>query len=179
MTARSDPMKDHSTFFRAAALLAGSGIAADFILIGRGSDRSMPAAQPYLADRLLGPRLHFLGERDDVQHLTAGFDLATLSSAFGEGFPNVIAEAMACSVPVVSTDVGDARRILGEAGILVPPRDPPALAAAWRELLAAPSRRVAMGRAGRQRITETFGLDRMIDRYGQLYEQVRAGRRSF
>lgn len=178
MTARCDPMKDHSTFFRAAALLAGSGVAADFVLIGRGSARSMPAALPYLADPLLASRLHFLGERDDVERLTAGFDLATLSSAFGEGFPNVIAEAMACAVPVVSTDVGDARRILGTAGVLVPPRDPAALAAAWRDLLAAPSRRAAMGRAGRQRIAETFGLDRMIDRYGQLYEQVRTGRRS-
>lgn len=178
MTARLDPMKDHATFFQAARLLVSQGFDAHFVLIGRGVHRQMGCAQTCLADPCLAGRLHFLGERDDVQELVAGFDLATLSSAFGEGFPNVIAEAMACGVPVVSTDVGDAGRIVGEAGLLVPPRDPAALAEAWAALLTAPERRAAMGRAGRARIARDFGLDRMVDTYGQLYEQIWAGRTS-
>jgi glycosyltransferase involved in cell wall biosynthesis len=176
MTARLDPMKDHTTFFRAAAALVARGIDVHFVLIGRGVDRTMASAQPFLADPGLAPRLHLLGERDDVAPLVAGFDLAVLSSAFGEGFPNAVAEAMACGVPVVSTDVGDAGRIIGEAGLLVAPRDAMAIAAACQSLLTSPADRAAMGRAGRARIAREFGLDRMVDAYGQLYEQVRAGR---
>jgi|HubBroStandDraft_1064217.scaffolds.fasta_scaffold00257_9 glycosyltransferase involved in cell wall biosynthesis len=176
MTARLDPMKDHGTFFQAASLLVARGVDVHFVLIGRSVDRNMACARPFVADPALAARLHFLGEREDVPGLVAGFDLAVLSSAFGEGFPNVIAEAMACGIPVVSTDVGDAGRIVGDAGLLVAPRDSGAMADAWQALLAAPSRRAAMGRAGRARIAQDYGLDRMVDSYGQLYEQVWAGR---
>ena len=69
--------------------------------------------------------------------LQAAFDVATSASAFGEGFSNVIGEAMACSVPCVVTDVGDSRWIVGDTGVVVAPRDPVALAEAWERLLAA------------------------------------------
>jgi glycosyltransferase involved in cell wall biosynthesis len=176
MTARLDPMKDHATFFRAAATLIARGIDVHFVLIGRGVDRNMVGAQPFLADPRLASRLHFLGEREDVARLVAGFDLAVLSSAFGEGFPNAVAEAMACGVPVVSTDVGDAGRIIGEAGLLVAPRDALAIADACQILLTSPTDRAAMGRAGRARIARDFGPERMVDAYGQLYEQIQAAR---
>ena len=178
MTARLDPMKDHCTFLRAAALLAARGLDVHFVLIGRGVALEAECVRPFLADPLLAPRLHFLGEREDVAELVAGFDLAALSSAFGEGFPNVVAEAMACGVPVVSTDVGDAGRILGDGGLLVAPRDAEAMADAWQTLLAAPHRRAAMGRSGRARIAREFGLDRMVDGYCALYEQVWAAERA-
>jgi glycosyltransferase involved in cell wall biosynthesis len=176
MTARLDPMKDHRTFFEAAALLVARGHDVHFVLVGRGVDGDVPCAQPFRKDPALALRLHFLGEREDVPRLMAGFDVAALSSAFGEGFPNALAEAMACGIPVVSTDVGDAGRILGGAGLLVAPRDGAAMAEALAALLTEPSRRAAMGLAGRARIAREFGLDRMIDSYRQLYEQVWAGR---
>jgi glycosyltransferase involved in cell wall biosynthesis len=177
MTARLDPMKDHDTFLRAAALIASTDDV-HFVLIGRGIDRQMGCARPFLADPGLAARLHFLGEREDVAELVAGFDLATLSSAFGEGFPNVVAEAMACGIPVVATDVGDTGRIVGDAGLLVPPRDAAALADAWRTLLTMPARRTAMGIEGRARIARDFGLDRMVESYCQLYEQIGLDRKA-
>jgi glycosyltransferase involved in cell wall biosynthesis len=91
----------------------------------------------------------------------SAFDVATLSSAFGEGFPNTVAEAMACGARCVATDVGDNARILGDLGQVVPPGDPEALAGAWLDAL--DDRDPELRRKRRQRIEDTYPLERMID----------------
>jgi glycosyltransferase involved in cell wall biosynthesis len=102
--------------------------------------------------------------------------MATLSS-FGEGWPNVVGEAMACGVPCVVTDVGDACAIVGETGRVVPPADPEALARAWAELLAFPEeQRRALGAAARERIAAYFSLEQVVERYQALWEELAAGR---
>jgi glycosyltransferase involved in cell wall biosynthesis len=95
----------------------------------------------------------------------SGIDLLCLSSAFGEGTPNAVAEAMACGCPCVATDVGDTRALLGPAGTIVPPRDAAALAAAILDLALLPqSERARLGALGRARIVEHFGPDRLVER---------------
>jgi glycosyltransferase involved in cell wall biosynthesis len=91
----------------------------------------------------------------------SALDLLTSSSAFGESFSNVVAEAMACGVPSVATDVGDARDIVGQTGMVVPPRDPEALATAWEVMLGrtGPSHSAAC----RARVAELFSLEHLID----------------
>src|SRR5437762_2367360 len=79
----------------------------------------------------LDGRVHLMGCREDIARLTAALDIASSSSAFGEGFSNALGEAMACAVPCVATDVGDAARIVADTGRVVPPRNPEAMAAAW------------------------------------------------
>ena len=172
MLARFDPMKDHATFLAAAAHLAAERPDIHFLVAGRGviPENSALAAGPALAGRL-----HLLGERPDAPCLLAALDIATLTSAFGEGFPNVIGEAMACAVPPVATDVGDAKLLIGATGRVVPPRNPVALAAAWDEILALnPGHRAAMGAAARERIVGNYSLQAVIERYSALYETLRS-----
>jgi glycosyltransferase involved in cell wall biosynthesis len=91
----------------------------------------------------------------------SSFDLATLPSAYGEGCPNAVAEAMACGVPCVVTDVGDAAAIVGSLGAVVPRGDAARLCVAWQTTLDAEH----PGRAAvrRRRIEEHFALERMVD----------------
>src|SRR5579884_1352434 len=105
--------------------------------------------------------------------------VASLTSWCAEGFPNVIGEAMACGVPCVVTDVGDAGRIVGRTGRVVPARDPEALAAAWRSVLRmdADARR-ALGDAARRKVLAEYKLPDIIARYEAVYRDVLDERRT-
>lgn len=165
LIARVDPMKDHATFLAALGRTAEPVRA---VLIGHGTDGlAIPPA--------LRPRLAALGQRRDVAALLTGLDLLCLSSRFGEGFPNVLGEAMACGVPCVTTDVGDAARVVGEAGLVVPPGDPAALAGAIAALAADPARRRAMGRAGRERVERLYAIPNIAEVYRALWRDLAAG----
>ena len=164
MVARRDAMKDHATLLHAAAILGRSHHHVHVVLVGRGMEPGDPT--------FASSHVHLLGERTDMVAVNSSFDIATLSS-IGEGFPNVIAEAMACGVPCVASDVGDVRWIIGETGRTVPARDPEALAAAWSELIEiGGAGRRALGRQARARIVEQFSLDRAVSRYEDLYHEV-------
>ena len=171
LIARFDLMKDQPNFLRAADILAGEEPAVHFVMVGRGVAPENRRLADLITDRLKG-RVHLLGQRNDVARIAAGLDIASSSSAFGEGFSNTIGEAMACEVPCVVTDVGDAAQVVGETGVVVPPGDPEALARGWRELLADDDRRRLLGRQARERIREEFELDVVVRRYESVYERL-------
>ena len=102
----------------------------------------------------------------------AGLDIVTLCSAYGEGFPNVLGEALSCGVLCVATDVGDSALVVGPHGRIVPPRRPAELAAAWRELLALAPDRAANWTAGRRFVIENYSLPAI----GRVYEDIYACR---
>ena len=170
---RIDPMKDYPTWLRAAALLAdrekaGAGRDLRFAVVGGGSEAAL-AALHALADELgLGGRVIFSPPRTDLPAVYSACDLFCLASAYGEGFPNVLAEAMACGAPCVATDVGDAAAIMGGAGIAVFPGDPVALAAAMAAMLErtgpATDGRVALAQAARARIVDNFTIPQLVAR---------------
>jgi glycosyltransferase involved in cell wall biosynthesis len=161
-------MKDHDTFLDAAELVAKTRTTVRFLLVGRDTQTLKSAVD----QRGLTGYVYLLGERGDVDQLLPGIDIACLSS-ISEGFPNVLGEAMACGVPCVSTDVGDARSIIGDTGLVVPMRDPAALAHAMIDLIdRGPAAREQLGRAARARIGTEYSLPRIVDRYTALYSDL-------
>lgn len=169
---RFHPMKDHAAFFQAAGMISNTHQAVHFVLAGQGIDWKNPVVVDLVNRFRLNGRVHLLGERDDIAELTAGLDIAT-SSSFSESFPNVVGEAMACGVPCVVTDIGHSAAIVGETGLVVPPRDPSSLAAAWARLVDAGGvARAKLGADARQRILENFSLDQVVRQYEALYDET-------
>lgn len=160
LAARLDPMKDHLTFARAARLLADRRADVRFVCVGEGIEPYRSEALRALHAAGLGDRLLWRGFCHDMVAFYNGVDVATSTSAFGEGFSNALGEAMACGTPCVATDVGDAARIIGTTGMVVPAREPDALAKAWEAMLTlnGPEAREAC----RRRIVEHFSLSTLI-----------------
>ena len=171
--ARFHPQKDHKNFLEAAKLLCEKYQNVRFLLCGTGVNRENTALQE-LVDRLgLSKKVSLLGERADIARLIAALDIATLSSAYGEAFPLVVAEAMAGGIPCAVTDVGDCGWIVGNTGRVVEPRKPQALADAWNNLINLPVlERKSLGQAGRERVQKLFSLESVVKQYESLYETV-------
>jgi glycosyltransferase involved in cell wall biosynthesis len=173
LCARVTPMKDHATFLTAIATLRMRLPSVHGILAGRGTETL--AAR--VAELGLAAHVTLLGERSDLPNLLPGLDAFCLSSAFGEGFANVLGEAMASGVPCVATDVGDAADIVGDTGRIVPPRQPDALAAALGKMLEmSASQRRTLGVRARSRIEDRYGLAGIARRYADVYAAVASSR---
>jgi glycosyltransferase involved in cell wall biosynthesis len=173
LVTRFHPQKDIHNFVQAAALLRREIPNPHFVMSGTGISWDTPELAQWVAAVNLRDCFHLLGRRVDIPRLTAAFDVASSSSAFGEGFPNVLGEAMACGVPCVATDVGDSALIIGDTGIVVPPKNPQALADGWKKILMMEvEERRNLGRAARRRIEENFSLDSVVARYENLYREL-------
>lgn len=171
--ARWNPLKDHSTLLQALAGAVQSVPDLRCVLVGEGIDSSNSALMAQV-DRLgLRDHLFLLGRRDDVPALMNGFDLYVLSSR-AEGFPNVVAEAMATGVPCVVTDVGDAALMVGDTGWVVPAQNPPELANAMKlalETLGTPLYLQRVQQA-RERIQSQFSLSVMVQSYLDVWRRL-------
>jgi len=174
IAARLDPQKDYPNFFLAARLLASKCHNVEFLLCG---DDVVPD-HPFFARELAGldrHRFHLLGRRRDMPRIMTSLDIGTLSSAYGEAFPNAIGEAMASEVPCVATDVGETADIIGETGKVVPPADPAALAHAWEDLvIAGPEARKTFGRAARERVMSRYQIADIVHLYEDFYQHLAA-----
>lgn len=171
--ARLDPMKDHPTFLRGAALVADTNDAVRFVCAGGGNAAYGARLKQLAAELGLGDRVAWIPAAEDPRGLYNGLDIVTSASAFGEGFPNILGEAMACEVPCVATDVGDSAAVIGDAGSVVPAGDAAALAAAWRQILGMPlEERAALGRRARDRIVREFTTARLAERTGAALEAL-------
>jgi glycosyltransferase involved in cell wall biosynthesis len=159
LVARLDPMKDHETFLRAAAMLGRERSECRFICVGDGPANYKVHLRQLAASLDLESRLIWCGNRHDMPDVYNALDIAC-SSSYGEGFSNAIAEAMACETPCVVTDVGDSATIVAGTGIVVPPRKPAALCDGLRLML---TRAPGLRSAARAAIIDRFSNEALVN----------------
>jgi glycosyltransferase involved in cell wall biosynthesis len=172
LVGRFNLVKGHETFLTAAGLLGRRRPDLYFALIGPGVTSENPLVREWVDASGVSDRVFLLGERPDIPSVTAALDVATCSS-YGESFPNVVGEAMACGVPCVVTDVGDAASMVGDTGLVVPSRDVQGLATAWQELIdLGAAGRQALGARARRRVEENYSLHSIVRQYEELCARV-------
>jgi len=173
MAARLHPMKDHTRLVEAVGRARSAGHDLHLLLVGPGLETPPRALSQAIARTLPPDRVTLVGERSDLDEWLAGVDVLALPSAWGESFPNVLGEAMACGVACVATRVGDCQHILGQSGLVVAPSDTEQLAGALVRLasMGAQNRR-RLGDVGRARVVEHFSLESVGHQYRRLYERL-------
>lgn len=173
LAARFDPQKDHATFFKAARDVMASLPDLHLILCGDGIAPDNPELSAMITDFDKPENIHLLGRRADMKSVYPAWDTAVLSSSYGEAFPLVIGEAMACGIPCVGTDVGDTVELIGLTGLTVPPREPGQLAEAVVNMLSMPEgERLELGRKARERILTNFEIRKIAGLYEKVWSQV-------
>jgi len=165
------PVKAHEDLIEAMAICVREAPAARLLIVGEGRRRA--ALERLVRERGLQGRVRFLGFRTDVADILRAVDIVALSS-LQETFGISLVEALAAAKPIVATRVGGVPEVVGrsECGILVPSRDPAALAAALTALLRDRARAEAMGREGRRRARALFHERTMAERTFALYEEL-------
>lgn len=169
------PVKGLEVLVDAAALVAADRPDVSFDVAGDGELRAGLDRQ---VERLgLAGRFHFRGAVGDVPALLATLDVAVLPSR-GEGMPNAVLEYMAAGRPIVATAVGATPELIedGRCGLLVPPGDARALAAAIGRLVTDRALAARLGEAARRRARERYGRGAMVERFERFYEDLVAGR---
>jgi sugar transferase (PEP-CTERM/EpsH1 system associated) len=161
-------VKDHANLIEALRILHGAGVRFKGFIAGDGPLRE--SLQQQIDTLGLATCVTLLGHRADVHAVLPALDVFVLSSK-SEGLSNTIQEAMASAVPVVATRVGGADELVddGLTGVLVPPRDPHALAVALEGVARNAGRRAAMANASELKAQREFSLERMLREYEQLY----------
>lgn len=174
LPARFDPQKDHATFLKAAAIVHATDPRAVFALCGTHITADNGNLRRLLAAAKLPPSaVRLMGERRDMPAVMAALDMVVSSSAYGEGFPNVLGEGMAAGAVPIATDSGDSRLIVEGIGYVVPVADPAALARAMRDALDLPlAERETRKKAARARVLRNYALSDIAQQYLALWRAV-------
>lgn len=172
MVSRFDPQKDHKNLIGSLTILKNKGLEFQCVLVGPGMDDSNQEIISMLTHNGLQECVKLIGQRSDIPAVMSALDLHVLSSS-AEAFPNVIAEAMACETPCVTTDVGDAAFMVDNTGWVVEPGNPQALAEGIHKAVSAMAQTDAWTQrkaAARSHVSKKFGLDRMLKSYNDAWE---------
>jgi glycosyltransferase involved in cell wall biosynthesis len=173
IVARFDPQKDHLNLIGALGLLKQSGRDFRCLLIGDGMTDANADLIAWLDTHNIRAQVLLLGPRSDIPSVMNALDVHVLSSSYGEGFPNVLCEAMACGTPCVTTDVGDAGLIVANTGWVVPARSAVALAqaitAAIEQQLADPVAWEHRQKEAHLRIHNNFSIEKMVESFNLVW----------
>jgi glycosyltransferase involved in cell wall biosynthesis len=176
--ARFHANKDHMTFLKAAQIVLTQRPDVRFLVCGEPQTISSAQVQQDINSLGLADAVQLVELQSDIVPLNCSFDIATCSS-ITEAFPNVIGEAMSCSVPCVSTDVGDAAQIIGDTGRVVPAQTPQRFADALLEILNLPEKnRQQLGSSARQRVIDNFELTHSTGMFLDLWRELADGRQT-
>ena len=176
--ARYDSQKNHAGFITAAARIRRAMPHVHFVLAGTGVDETNEMLVKLILEHDLKNHIHLLGRRTDMPRLMASLDILA-SSSYGEAFPNVLGEAMACGVPCVVTDVGDSAEIVGDTGRVVQSSDMEGLARDVQELLCMPEEaRARLGQKARARVEANYEIGYVTLLYEEFYEHAVNGTKS-
>ena len=169
--------KGVAEFIDAAQLLQARGLGARFVLVGE-PDPANPAAIPLAQLREWHGHngIEWWGRREDMPKVLRQAHIACLPSFYGEGLPKSLLEAMACGLPIVTTDAPGCREVVTDAdnGFLVPVRNAKVLAAALEKLIRDPALRQRMGQRSRARALAEFSQEQVIAETLQLYQEIQA-----
>jgi glycosyltransferase involved in cell wall biosynthesis len=169
---RLAPAKDYPNLLRALAAVREEGLGVQLWIAGEGSAGARAALAGLARELGIESQMHCLGLRRDLDALLDAADGFVLSSAW-EGMPLAVGEAMAMEKPVVATDVGGVRELVGDAGMVIPARDSAALAKAMIATMNLPEEmRRENGRAARARIVGGFSIDARVDAWEALFTRV-------
>jgi glycosyltransferase involved in cell wall biosynthesis len=171
--ARYHPQKDQLGLIAAARRVVAEEPNVLFVLAGMAlNDRNVALANAVRESRL-ERHIRLMGETTCPETLLSAFDLFCLPSAWGEGFPNAVGEAMACELPCVVTRVGESPDLVDDTGLVVDPGDREALARAVLQLVRIGRiGRARLGVSARERIAERFSLPEVAGRYVELFEDA-------
>jgi glycosyltransferase involved in cell wall biosynthesis len=170
---RFDPIKDFHNFVAAASDLAAKRPNVKFMMVGRNIGWENNALRGWIESAGFGKCFQLLGEQSDVPYFLSAMDIFCLSSVCGEGFPNVVAEAMAMGVPCVVTRVGDAAYILGDDNFVVPVGDSASLSGALLRMCnLKPDERKRLGENGANKVREEYGIEKIRRKYEAVYDEV-------
>ncbi len=166
------PVKGHAVLLEALTLLAGRAYLPAWRMALAGRGRETERLKRFAVEHRLD-RVHFLGHRADVPDILAATDIWVMPS-LSEGLPLALLEAMFAGKAIVASAVGGIPEVIVSErdGLLVPPRDPEALAAALERLIASAALRSALGKAARERAAEGFSVAHMADDYERLYAEA-------
>ena len=172
--ARYDPKKDHINLLNALSLLRYKRIDFFCFLVGSKINKNNIRLVSEIKRLKLSKYIKLLGQNNNILQVMNGLDIYVQSSSYGEGFPNVVAEAMACGTPCVVTDVGDASFIVGKTGWIVPPNNPNKLAKALENAINEVTTKKINKRQdkARARIRKNFDLSKMLKSYNKSWYQV-------
>jgi glycosyltransferase involved in cell wall biosynthesis len=172
MVGRYDPQKDHLNLLKSLNLLDNKGLDFKCLLVGRELNNKNTELMQHIKNLNLTGSIILLDQRSDIPAIMNALDIHILSSSFGEAFPNVLAESMACGTPCVTTDVGDAALIVGDTGWVVPPSSTECLTQALQEACEEKENTVLWKirqQEARMRIVDNFSLKNMIKKYHRVW----------
>ena len=173
MIGRYDSVKNHEGFLEAASIVLRNFPCTHFCLVGEGVNSENKMIKHWIsANPNFKQNIHLLGARNDINELLSSFDILAVPS-FGESFPNVVGEAMACGVPCVSNNVGDCTRIIEDTGLIVSSFKPIDFAKALIEMISlSRDDRAELGVKARERIISYFSISKCAGKFRSTYLKI-------